>query len=210
MKGFFNSIVMSAKEFKKLRTLTVTAMLIAASMFIEMFTIDIGFIKLNFAFIAIAVIGMLFGPCVGFTAGLACDIVGYIAHPTGAFLPAYVLVAGFQGLIYGIILYHKAYGTEIDNAGKLSVNAKKNIAFIIRIIVARLCDVIIINLLINTALNLHYGFIPAAAYSTAIVARVTKNILELALDLPLLFAILPAALMAYKRVFRMQTRRAKV
>lgn len=208
MKGLFNSIVMSAKEFLKLRTLTVTAMLIAASMFIEMFSVDIGFVKLNFAFLAIAVIGMLFGPCVGFVAGLACDIVGFLAHPTSAFLPAYVLVAGLQGLIYGMILYHKAYGGNADLTKKISAK-KKNISFAIRIVAARLCDVIIINLLINTALNMHYGFIPAAAYSTAIIARVAKNVLELGLDLPLLFVILPAALAAYKRVFRMQTRRAK-
>ncbi len=207
MKGFFNSFVMSAKEFLKLRTLTVTAMLIAASMFIEMFSVDIGFVKLNFAFIAIAVIGMLFGPCMGFAAGMCCDIVGFLAHPTSAFLPAYVLVAGIQGLIYGIVLYHKSY----DSEGAIEKSkAKKNVTFIVRIVIARLCDVIIINLLLNTSLNLHYGFIPQQAFGAAIVARVAKNALELALDLPLLFAILPAALMAYKRVFRTLTRRAKV
>ncbi len=206
MKGLFNSLATSAKEFKQIRTLTLTAMLVGLSMLIEMLSIDIGFVKLNFAFIAIAIIGMLFGPFVGFTAGLACDIVGFIAHPTGAFLPIYVLVAGLQGLIYGVFLYHKAY----DNISENTSRAKKNVGFIIRIVAARLCDVIIINLLLNTALNMHYGFIPQAAYGTAIVARVTKNVLELGLDLPLLFVILPAALMAYKKVFNIKRRRVNV
>lgn len=207
MKGFFNLFAMSAKEFLKLRTITVTAMLIAASMFIEMFAIDIGFVKLNFAFIAISVIGMLFGPCVGFVSGMCCDIVGFLAHPSSAFLPVYVLVAGLQGLIYGIVLYYKAF----DGIDSVQNNkAKKNITFMVRIVIARLCDVIFINLLMNTSLNMHYGFIPQQAFGTAIVARVAKNALELALDLPLLFVVLPAALMAYKRVFRTLTRRAKV
>lgn len=204
MKGLFNSFAVSAKEFTKLRSLTITAMLIGLSMIIEMFSIDIGFVKLNFAFIANAAIGMLFGPTVGIVSGLACDIVGFIAHPSSAFLPAYTLAAGLQGMIYGVLLYHKSYeGTETIS------KAKKNISFIVRIVAARLLDVIIINLLINTALNLHYGFIPQAAYGTAIIARVAKNVIELGLDLPLLFVILPAVMMAYKRVFNIGTGRAK-
>ncbi|MBQ8687956.1 MAG: folate family ECF transporter S component [Ruminococcus sp.] len=205
MKGLFSAFALSAKEFTKLRTLTVTAMMIAVSMLIEMFAIDVGFIRLNFAFIAIAVIGMLFGPCVGLTAGLACDIVGHLAHPVGAFLPAYTLAAGLQGLIYGMLLYYKI---EWRSAG---VTKKKqlDITLMLRIVIARLLDIVVINLLINTALNLHYGFIPEEAYSTAIVARVAKNVLELVIDLPLLFVVLPAVLAAYKRVFRMRTNRAQ-
>lgn len=206
MKGLFNSFAMSAKEFTKLRSLTITAMLIGLSMIIEMFSIDIGFVKLNFAFIAIAAIGMLFGPTVGIVAGLACDIVGFIAHPAPTFLPLYTLAAGLQGMIYGVLLYHRAYGSEIADS---SSKAKKNISFVIRIVAARLLDVIIINLLINTALNLHYGFIPEAAYGAAIIARVAKNVIELGIDLPLLFVVLPAVMMAYRRVFHIGTGRAK-
>ena len=208
MKGLFSAFVLSAKEFTKLRTLTVTAMLIAVSMLIELFSIDIGFVKLNFAFLAIAVIGMLFGPTVGLVSGFACDIVGYIAHPSGGFLPMYVLVAGLQGLIYGIFLYQKMDRHSIclvnNETGK-----QQEITLFLRIIAARLLDVLVINLLLNTALNLHYGFIPQEAYSTAIVARIAKNVLEVVIDLPLLFAVPPAARMAYRRVFKMQPKRAK-
>ena len=183
----------SAKEFKSVKSVAVTGMLIALSMIIEMFSIDIGYAKLNFAFIAIAVIGMLFGPTVGFGAGLICDIVGFIAHPTGAFLPLYTLVAGLQGLIYGICLYYKS---------ELPIEIKgKDISLFVRATAARLLDVVIINLLINTKLNMHYGFIPPAAYSTAIAARIAKNAIELTADLPLLYIILPVCLMAYKRTF---------
>ncbi len=200
MKGFFSSFAMSAKEFTKLRTLTVTAMLVALSMLIELFAVDVGVVRLNFAFIAIASIGMLFGPCVGFTAGLACDVVGHLAHPVGAFLPAYTLAAGLQGLIYGMFLYHKMDGHSVCLVNN-TTGKQKDITMILRMVGARLVDVVVINLLINTALNLHYGFIPEEAYGAAVVTRLAKNVIELAVDLPLLFVVLPGVLLAYKRVF---------
>jgi len=96
MKSFFNLFADSLKEFKKVRNLAITALLIAISMVIEMYSIDLQFCKLNFAFLAIAAIGLLFGPAVGFFSGLACDVVGFMVHPSGGFLPIYVLVAGLQ------------------------------------------------------------------------------------------------------------------
>ena len=161
MKGFFSIFKESAKEFTNLRSLVVTAMFVALSMVIESQAIDLHYAKLNFAFLAIAVIGMLFGPCMGLVAGLACDIVGYLAHPDGAFLPAYVLVAGLQGLIYGICLYQKMNQHSIQFVNN-STGKSLDITLYLRAIVARLLDVIVINLLINTKLNLHYGFIPQA------------------------------------------------
>ena len=185
----------SAKEFKDIRALTVTGMFIAISMIIEKFTINLTFTKINFAFLAIAVIGMLTGPVMGFAAGLLCDIVGYLANPDGGFLPMYTLVAGIQGLIYGICLYRKQ-----DNF--LLFGQNETVSFMIRAVVARLLDVGIINLCINTYLNMYYGFIPKQAFSAAVSARLVKNLLELAADIPLLFLILPATLMAYRRAFR--------
>lgn len=198
MKSFFSMFSDSAKELKSVKCLTITGVFIAISMIIESFSIDLQFAKLNFAFLAIAVIGMLFGPSVGFMAGLACDVVGYIVHPAGGFLPLYVLVAGLQGLIYGLCLYHKNDKHSIvwvDNLQK----KQRDITLLLRAVIARLLDVVIINLFLNTALNLHYGFIPAQSYGAALVARVTKNAVELCIDLPLLFVLLPVCLVAYKR-----------
>ncbi len=185
----------SAKEFKDIRALAVTGMFIAVSMIIERFTIPLANSKLNFAFLAIAVIGMLTGPVMGFAAGLICDIVGYIAFPQGAFLPVYTLVAGLQGLIYGICLYRKQEHFQL-------FGLNEHVSLMIRAVIARLLDVMIINLCLNTFLNMHYGFIPEQALSVAIPARLMKNVIELAADIPLLLLLLPAALMAYRRAFR--------
>ncbi len=204
MKGFISSFTVSAKEFTKLRSLSTTALLVALSMLIETFAIDVGVIRINFAFIAIAAIGMLFGPTMAFTAGMACDIVGYIVHPIGGFLPAYSVAAGIQGLIYGLILYHKMEWRSFGSTKK----GRIDIIQIVRIILARLLDVCIVNLFINTALNYHYGFIPKEAFGAAMATRVIKNLVELAADIPLLLIILPIVLMAYKRVFSEERRRA--
>ena len=184
----------SAKEFKDIRALTVTGMFIAVSMILEKFTIPLASSKLNFAFLAIAVIGMLTGPVMGFAAGLICDIVGYIAFPQGAFLPVYTLVAGLQGFIYGICLYRKQEHFQV-------FGLNEHVSLIIRAVIARLLDVMIINLCLNTFLNMHYGFIPEQALTVAIPARLMKNIIELGADIPLLLLLLPAALTAYRRAF---------
>ncbi|MCR5120891.1 MAG: folate family ECF transporter S component [Ruminococcus sp.] len=201
MKSFFSMFGKSAKELTNPVNLVKVGMLIAISMVLEMFSIDLTFVKINFAFLAIAVIGMLFGPTVGFVAGLACDIVGFIAHPSGAFIPVYTLVAGLQGLIYGIVLYSKQDGQWVasDDAGERKSVKGLDVTLFIRAVIARLLDVVIINLVINTSLNLHFGYIHADSYSAAIVARVAKNVIELAADIPLLFALLPAALVAHRK-----------
>jgi ECF transporter S component (folate family) len=204
MKSFFSAFVKSAKEFTNIRCLTITGIFIAISMILEMYSINLQFVKINFAFLAIAVIGMLFGPTVGFFAGLICDVVGFMVNPIGGFLPAYTLVAGFQGIIYGCCLYVKCDRHSIILQNNIT-SKQRDITLFLRAILARLLDVVVINLLINTKLSLYYGFIPTEAYSTAIVARVAKNIIELVADIPLLFILLPTALIAYKRLGTKQT-----
>ena len=55
MRDFLSLFTESAKEFTKVRSLVTTSLLVAVSMVIEMFSVDIGFAKLNFAFLAIAI-----------------------------------------------------------------------------------------------------------------------------------------------------------
>ena len=196
MKSFFNLFKDSASELKKVSCLTITGVFIAVSMLIESFTIEIPYAKINFAFLAIAVIGLLFGPTVSVIAGGLCDIVGYIVHPQGGFLPVYILLAMLQGLIYGICLYRKSPWMM-----KRAEKKAANFAIYISAVIARLLDVVIINLLLNTKANMHYGFIPETVFWEAVFARLIKNAVELAADIPLLFVLLPFALMLYRRAF---------
>lgn len=200
MKSFFSMFSRSLEEFKDIRSLTMTALFIAISMIIEKFTINLPLFKINFAFLAIAVIGMLCGPSVGFAAGMICDIVGFIANPTGGFMPVFTLIAGLQGLIYGVLLYHKQ-----DKLSLFGLNDTKSMA--IRAVIARLLDVVIINLLLNTFFAVKLGFIPDKTFSMVLSGKLVKNLLELAVDIPMLLALLPAALLAYKRTITGRTAR---
>lgn len=188
MKKFLES----CKELKDLRAVVVTGLLIALSMVIESFTINLGFAKINFAFLAIAAIGMLYGPSVAFFAGGICDILGYLVAPDGAFFPLYTLIGAVQGLIYGVIAYRKL----CDKSGKAF-----NKEMMIRLIIARIVDVLFINLICNTAANFHYGFLQDRTLGAAIAARTAKNLLELPFDIILIAGVLMAVLKAYNMVF---------
>lgn len=204
MKGFLNLFRLSAKEIfgeKKHTTiinLVICSMLIALSMAVEALSIDLPFGKINFAFIPLAAIGMLFGPTVGIVAGGICDVLGFLVHPSGAFLPLYTLIGMFQGMIYGLILYRRWGDVYSDDTTGRFFGLKVT-QLGARIIAARLADVLIVNMLMNTAANIHYGFIPYKSLSVIIATRLGKNLLELAADLPLLFIILPFVLVLYSR-----------
>ena len=126
----------SFKEFKDLRAVLVTGLLVSLSMVIESFSLNLGFAKINFAFLAIAAIGMLYGPSVSLCAGAVCDILGFLVKPDGAFFPLYTLIGAAQGLIYGIIAYRKLS----NKTGK-----SFDIEMIVRLIIARVVDVVFIK-----------------------------------------------------------------
>lgn len=202
MKGFFDLFMLSLGELtgNKGRTnalnIVVAGMLMAVSMAIESLTIQVSAgLKINFAFLAIAAIGMLFGPSVAFFAGGMCDVLGYLVHPDGPFLPIYSLIGCLQGLIYGLVLYRRWGKLDSNEIGK----GKKYGSFAARLVTARLLDVFIINLCLNTMTNMHYGFIPQQAFGLAVKARFLKNALELLADIPLLFILMPLVLGLYER-----------
>lgn len=182
----------SFKEFKDLRAVIVTGLLVSLSMVIESFSLNLGFAKINFAFLAIAAIGMLYGPSVSLCAGAVCDILGFLVKPDGAFFPLYTLIGAVQGLIYGIIAYRKLS----NKTGK-----SFDIEMVVRLIIARVVDVVFINLICNTAANFHYGFLGDKTLSAAIAARIAKNLLELPFDIILIVCVLMAVLKAYTMVF---------
>ena len=204
MKGFFNLFKLSAKEMfgEKQHTaiinLVICSMLIALSMVIEALSIDLPFGKINFAFIPLAAIGMLFGPTVGIIAGGICDVLGFLVHPSGAFLPLYTLIGMFQGMIYGLVLYRR-WGDVYSDETSGRFFGLKVTQLGLRIVAARLLDVLIVNMIFNTTANIHYGFIPYKSLPVIIATRLGKNLLELAADLPLMFVILPSVLVLYSR-----------
>lgn len=185
MKSFFNLFARSAKELKSIRCLTVTAMLIALDLVLKM-TVTIPLtesLRVSFAFIALASIGMLYGPTVAGIAGFITDILGFIIKPSGAFDIRYTLIEVLGAVIYGLFLY----------------NALNDKWMLPRIIVAKSSVVIVCNLFLTTLVSASYygkGFF--ALFPT----RALKNLAQLPVDVLLLAIFLPIVLKAYNQVFK--------
>lgn len=185
MKSFFNLFVRSAKELRSLRCLCVVAMLIALDLVLKL-TVSIevtSHLKISFAFIALASIGMLYGPTVSFAAGIVTDILGFIIEPSGAFDIRFTLIEALGALLYGLFLYN-------------AVNDKWMLP---RIVAAKSTVVIVCNLFLTTVtIAAVYG----NGFFAIFPARALANLAQLPLDVFLLFIFLPIILKAYNTVFK--------
>ena len=104
--SFFEKFGRSAYELRSLRCITVTGVLIALDLVLKLFSIPISNdLKITFAYIALAAVGMLFGPTVAFLAGTITDVIGFLLKPDGGFSPLFTIIEAVGAMIYGIFLY---------------------------------------------------------------------------------------------------------
>lgn len=188
MAYIFNSFKKSAMELKSIRCIAVVGVFLAVAVVLDGFgSIRIGdFIKINFACLPLALIGILFGPTVGFFAGVLVDIIGYLINPIGAFLPWLMLISGLEGMIYGLVLYN--------------LKPEKTRHQLIRIIIARAIVCVICNLILNTWALYSYGFIVGDSIIALIGARVLTNVISFAASVPLMMAVLIPVKIAYNKM----------
>jgi len=188
MAYIFNSFKKSAMELKSIRCIAVVGVFLAVAVVLDGFgSIRIGdFIKINFACLPLALIGILFGPTVGFFAGVLVDIIGYLINPIGAFLPWLMLITGLEGLVYGLVLYN--------------LKPEKTRHQLIRIIIARAIVCVICNLILNTWALYSYGFIVGDSIIALIGARVLTNVISFAASVPLMMAVLIPVKIAYNKM----------
>lgn len=198
MKGFFALFSNSARELKSIRTLTTTGVLMAVAIVLRSTAIQITTdLRISFAFLSIAIIGMLFGPVIGGMAGFGTDFIGFLFDKTGnAYYFPLSLVAILSGVIYGIFLYKK------------DVGAKRFIilAGFSRVVVVLVCNLCLNSYLLYTGfINKNFSIFSAEGWNsffTWIVAsqRITKNAIQLPFDIILMCTLLPVAYFAFKRV----------
>ncbi|MBQ2798246.1 MAG: folate family ECF transporter S component [Ruminiclostridium sp.] len=188
MAYIFNSFKKSAMELKSIRCIAVVGVFLAVAVVLDGFgSIRIGdFIKINFACLPLALIGILFGPTVGFFAGVLVDIIGYLINPIGAFLPWLMLITGLEGLVYGLVLYN--------------LKPEKTRHQLIRIIIARAIVCVVCNLILNTWALYSYGFIVGDSIIALIGARVLTNVISFAASVPLMMAVLIPVKIAYNKM----------
>ena len=90
----------SFAELKKVKSVTLTAMLMALSVILGYFTIEAGpYLKIGFSTLVNQFVCFLFGPVVGIIYNGLLDILKYMVKPTGPFFPGFTLNAMLAGLI---------------------------------------------------------------------------------------------------------------
>ena len=181
MKSFFSMFKQSAGELKNIRCLAITGILVAFFIVLDMNAVKIGdFIKINFAFIALAPIGMLFGPVPAVLAAIAGDLIGCIFSGQAP-LPLLSCTAMLEGLLYGIFLYRK-----------------DGIKLVTMTIISRVIDSAVISLVLNTVILRYYGFMSTTAEQFYI--RCGKIATELVFFIPLMIAVMPMVNNIYRRI----------
>lgn len=204
-------------ELKNLRCLVVTAILIALNLVLKLLvgiqiTDDL---KLSFAFIAVASIGMLYGPTV---AGLACvvtDVLGYLLKPTGGgFSPLFTLVEVMGGVLYGLFLYgFNPVKLDFGGFGEFFKSIGANWKSVLRIVLAKvsvavMCNLIMTPLFITITKTMEAGVFNAGVFWTGFMTRIGTRIIKNAIEIPvhclLLLLTLFPIYAAYRRIFKKQ------
>lgn len=140
MQNLITSFKLSLDNCRKVRVLTVAAMLIALTVILGFMVIFLGpSLKISFSFVPITAGSMLFGPVVGGAIGALSDIVGWFIKPVGPYMPFLTISGALTGLIYGVFLFNKKITWK-------------------NIFLAQLIITVFINMLLNTFwLTILYG-----------------------------------------------------
>lgn len=168
MKQTISMFKSSLFELKEVKSLVFSAMLLAISIVLGMYSIQLTpNIKVSFALVPVAIGAILFGPVVGATLGGTADILNFLIKPTGPFFPGFTISAIITGLIYGFILYKKP----------LSI---KRTVLAVGVVTA------VVNMLLNTYwLNLLFG----TPYVANLIARSPKELLMLFVNSFILYLV---------------------
>ena len=162
----------SANEIKKVSSICGCAMFTALDIILRAIRIDFSAVlSLGFSTLAVAASAMYYGPLLTGLAGIIADTLGHLVHPNGPYFPGFAISAFITGVIYGCFFYKQE---------KISWK---------RVILARLCITVVINLILTPLwLNMMYG---NALFA---VPRIIKNIVMFPLDAWLLYIVLKTAL----------------
>ncbi|MDR0570902.1 MAG: folate family ECF transporter S component [Clostridiales Family XIII bacterium] len=90
----------------QLSSLVIIAFLIALEVVLSrMVSINTPVIRISFAFVPVAMMGIMYGPLWAAGAYALGDVIGALLFPTGAFFPGFTLTAALTGLTYGFFLH---------------------------------------------------------------------------------------------------------
>ncbi|MBE6008519.1 MAG: folate family ECF transporter S component [Lachnospiraceae bacterium] len=126
--SMISAIRESAREFKKLPSLTGAALMSALHMILGYCKIVISTVfEIRFAFLALGVAGMLYGPVVAGVVGAIGDILVFIIRPNGFFFPGFTFNEFVYGFVFGLFFYKKRVTVKRIIAAKLTLSVLINI-----------------------------------------------------------------------------------
>jgi len=186
-------------NFKNVRTITLTAVLVALTVIANrILIIPLGpVLEIRFGFIFLSTIAFLFGPVIGFAAGFLTSLLGFLIFPTSgaAFNPLFDLNIGLSGILYAIFLYKRNPKSEY---------------FIIWIVAAKVFVNLICNIIINTRLLIFFGYISQNSSGIISITRVFKNFTLLPGEIVVMLIVLKfVSATAYKYKFIKSVHTAK-
>lgn len=169
MKSYFNTIRLSVRHFGSIASIAVCGMLLALVVILSFFTVNVSpLLKIGFSFLPVAASGMLFGPVAGGVVGALGDVITFMLHPTGPYFPGFTLDGFLSGFVYGLIIYGRPVTLR-------------------RSLVAKAAVTVLVSLLLNPLwLSVLYG----KAFFAVVSARVAANLVQLPVNVALLFAML--------------------
>ena len=90
----------------RIQKLVRIALLVAVEILLSRFlSISTPVVKIGFAFVPIALCGMLYGPLPTAAAAALADFLGAVLFPIGAYFPGFTLTAFLTGLVFGACLH---------------------------------------------------------------------------------------------------------
>lgn len=115
------------KDFKNLRTLVFSALMIAACVglsYIPSIPIGDTGASLSWGFLARALCSLVGGPINGLVFGLAEDTISFLMKPSGVYFPGYALTTMLGNLIYALFLYRSRVTVVRVAIAKLLTNVQ--------------------------------------------------------------------------------------
>ncbi len=184
----FKVLKASALELTKLPTVCVLAVMLACCYVFGMLTIPLlgQALQIKFSFLIYALCGALYGPVPTALLGVMDQLLVETLMKGNGFLLGYVISFAFRGLLFGSLLYHRTLPQKGLSVGRVALT--------------KAADTVFYNVLLNTYLNYHYGFISAGSFAAAVTVRVGKNIVLLPLEIFLLCVFLAAMLRALPHI----------
>lgn len=162
----------SAKELKSTHSLVMCAALVALYVALDSVSVfTLATQKFSVAFLALGLLGYRFGIIPASLAAFACDIIGYLIKPMGAYHPGFAISKILTCLVFALFFY------------------KKDIK-LWRIILSRT----IINIFINVFLNAYWlaSLYSTKGYTVILAEHFYKNIILLPFEIVILWFVLKA------------------